>query len=169
MWDFFSGLWSAGLNWVRQTAEAIAGSFMTGLRGLGQFLADTLGVFFNRLTAYLSNLFGPLVDFIGGLVYFLTSTLELVGLLVAILLYLVQVVAAIGGGLIRSMVSLATFEASQLTPMHNPYAAGTSLFMQWFNAAGGGVLAQVFSWGVWLLAGYAILGLFAGGGKQSGE
>jgi hypothetical protein len=150
MWDFF-GRW---FGWIWQ-----------GFRDLAAYIGGLL----RNFAQFLYKLLQPLWDFLGGLMYLLTSLLDVLILVVQMVLLFLQVVLAVVGGVIRTVVSLVTWDPSQVAPEVNHFANGTGLFFDLLNSMGGNVVAQVLQWAIWLLLAWAILRLFAGGGKTTGE
>jgi hypothetical protein len=129
---------------------------------LWDFLSNLGRSLFEWLGQALASLFGPLIDLIDGLVYFLASALDVIVKAVAVLLYLVQLLVSFGGGLVNSFVNLATFNPASIPAETNHYAPGTSLLFSTFSDLGGDVVAAVLSWGLWFLLAGSVVWLFNG-------
>lgn len=149
MFDFFGRLWSGMLSWI----------------------GDLVGRAVLAVTTFLYNLFLPLVDLVGGFIYLLSQALDVVIVVVQIALYLVQVLVAVAGGIVRTLVNLATFDPAQVTAMYQPslFAPGFAKFMEAWNHIGGGIVPLVLGWVWWMTLAAAVLYLFVGGKSQPAE
>lgn len=156
MWDFFSGLFDGALGYLADLFDGAVDALVGALEGLATWLYNLVGPYFTALTEFLSDIFGPVWDVILGILYLLGQAIDVVILAVQVLLLLGQVVVAVGGGIIRTVTSLAAFNAASVVTEYNPYSDGSALVFDLWAQAGGGTIALVLTWAVWLLAAVAI-------------
>lgn len=145
LFDFFGRLWQGMLSWIGNLLSAIV----------------------TAVTNFFYALFRGLVDLVNGFIYLLSSALDVIILVITTLLYLVQVLFAFAGGIVRTLINLATFDPADITAMHNPYAQGTGILMDVLNRVGGDVLAQVFMWVWWFVLAVAVMYLIMGRGQAA--
>jgi hypothetical protein len=160
MWDFFSKLWRDGLDWLGGLLGGLFGGLIRALENVASFIGNAIGRLFTELTRFLGLLLAPIIDLITGIGYLLGHILGVIVLIIQAALYLVQVLVAIGAGLMRSFAGLMTFDPATVTTTHNPYAVGTALIVDQFSRAGGDVWAAIISWAIWLGFAYGVLLLF---------
>lgn len=169
MLDFLRSLWERGLQWLRDTiGQAVVEPVRQYVQGAVQSLRDFLASFGRELSDALGQLFGPLIDFVGGTFYALERLAGVFGLLIKILLLMVQVLFATAEGLVRTLTSVASFDPAAVAPADKSvYATGIDWVLQKASGVGLDVVAGVLAVGVWLGAGLAVLRLIGAGGGEA--
>lgn len=150
MYAFFQSLFQYLLNGINATALWF-GSVFTG--------------FLDAIKSFFTALFGPIVLFVGGIWYLITSIFDIIVLIIQVVLGLLGVVSAVVGGVFNTFSGLMGFSGS------TAYYALPSAYQQGFNAVTGFIsnsgfntLAYIMATFIWMSTAYAVIKI-AGGGQ----
>jgi len=162
--EWLSGLWQSGLSWIGELINSATGALVSALQGVGQVFSQTLGQYLQVFAGWLGNLLAPIWDLIQGLVYLIGKAIDVIILVIQALLLLGQVVLAVGGGLLRTIGSLASFNPATVAAVpQGKYVTGIGLFTGLWGAVGGDVIAQIVNWAIWLAAAWTVMRLIRRG------
>lgn len=157
MWDFFGGMFSSALQWLAGAFDGIVDRLLGGLEGLGTWLSQAFGSFFQAITGFVGRLLQPVIWVVQGVLYLMGRVIDLAALLLRIILLLIQILFSAAHGVLTTVSNLAAWDPNTVQPTtQSVFARGIGLVFDKVNAAGFDVLAQVLAWAIWLLALLAI-------------
>jgi|GEM_PF-3444378 len=145
--------------------QSLFQNLLNGISSIANWFGSIFTAFFDGIKSFFTALFGPIILFLGGIWYLITSIFNIIVLIVQVVLGLLGVVSAVVGGVFNTFSGLMGFSGS------TAYYALPSAYQQGFNAVTGFIsdsgfnnLAYIMATFIWMGTAYAVIKI-AGGGQ----
>lgn len=145
--------------------QSLGQSLLNGIISIANWFGGLFVGLFNGLKNFITTLFSPLILFVQGIWYLITSLFNIVILVIQVVQGLFYVVGGVIGGILNTFSQLMGFSGStSYYYLPSAYSQGFSSVTGFLNQTGFNSMAYIAAFFIWMLTAYAVIRI-AGGEK----
>lgn len=163
MYDFFNSLFGGLFGQLRNLFSSLF-SFMGDIyHDLTSFIGNLFSGFWNAFTTFITNLFGPILDFFDAVLYLFKQAFVIVILVLKVIAALFGLLISFANGIINTLIGFAGWSGStQYYSLADPLQTGMGFTMGIVNQTGLNILPLVIAVFIWLLTAYGVFKIVGG-------